>query len=225
MRSPGYLWNCGLGPHVPGVSDTFLSLSHNLQDLPPTTKEYFASWRISYLGLGTELRYLLRPFVPVLLDHSDLEWISSPRALVAWYLGATQQGGGTRLPQRKGLPGTSPGWNYPRWAPRLLLIRSLKATGVAIEDTGAENCLRKAKFISTKGCAGTWAQQAQGADHRSSFLFLTQWALPLYSDWLSLGAQSAQDCLMLHLEFGGGVSSNFTLKTELSEQEPRAASS
>jgi hypothetical protein len=47
---------------------------------------------------------------------------------------------------------------------------------------------------------------------------------PLYSDWLSLGAQSAHDWVMLHLEFGGGVDSNFGIKIELSEQEPRTAS-
>jgi hypothetical protein len=50
------------------------------------------------------------------------------------------------------------------------------------------------------------------------FIFDT-WVLPLYSDWSSLGAQSALNWL-LHLESGGGVGSNFGMKMELSEQEP-----
>jgi hypothetical protein len=36
--------------------------------------------------------------------------------------------------------------------------------------------------------------------------------LTLYSDWLSLGAQSAPNWLMLHFKFGGGVGSNFGTK-------------
>jgi hypothetical protein len=47
-----------------------------------------------------------------------------------------------------------------------------------------------------------------------------QWPLPLYLDWLSLDAQSACNWLMLHLEFGSGVGSNFGVKIELSEQNP-----
>jgi hypothetical protein len=38
-----------------------------------------------------------------------------------------------------------------------------------------------------------------------------------------LGAPSVGNWLMLHLESGGGVGSNFGLKMELSEQEPRTA--
>jgi hypothetical protein len=56
----------------------------------------------------------------------------------------------------------------------LLKIRPLKTTRVTIEDTEAENCLGKAKFTS-EGCAGTRAQHAQGADHRSAFLSLMWW--------------------------------------------------
>jgi hypothetical protein len=43
----------------------------------------------------------------------------------------------------------------------LLEIRPLKTTRVTIEDTEAENCLKKAKFISAKECMGTWAQHTQ----------------------------------------------------------------
>jgi hypothetical protein len=75
---------------------------------------------------------------------------------------------------------------------------------VTIEDAEMENCLGKAKLTSAEGCTGALAQQARGADHMSSFLFLVQWALPLYSDWLNSGAQSAHNGLMLHLEFGVG---------------------
>jgi hypothetical protein len=127
-------------------------------------------------------------------------------------LGPPQWGRGMCFPQGKGLPSISAGWNYPRQAPRLLEIRLLKTNRVTIEDTGMENCLSKVKFISAQGCAGTRAQQAWGVDHRSSFLFLTQLALLLYSDWSSSGAQSAHNWLMLHLEFGGGVGSNFSAK-------------
>jgi hypothetical protein len=54
-------------------------------------------------------------------------------------------------------------------------IRPLKTTTVTIEDTKMENCLGKAKYTSAEGCADAQAQQAQGADNRSSFLFLMQW--------------------------------------------------
>jgi hypothetical protein len=40
----------------------------------------------------------------------------------------------------------------------MLEIRPPKTTEVTIEDTETENCLGKAKFTSTEGCAGTWAQ-------------------------------------------------------------------
>jgi hypothetical protein len=42
------------------------------------------------------------------------------------------------------------------------------------------NFLGKAKFTSSEGYAGTWAQQAQGVDHRSICLFLTWWGPALF---------------------------------------------
>jgi hypothetical protein len=42
---------------------------------------------------------------------------------------------------------------------------------------------------------------------------------PLYLVLLSFGAQYTHDWLILDLEFGSGVGSNFGMKTELSEQE------
>jgi hypothetical protein len=59
----------------------------------------------------------------------------------------------------------------------LLEIRPPKTTRVTIKDTGMENCLSKAKFTSAEECAGTWAQKAQGINHRTTFLFLMKWAL------------------------------------------------
>jgi hypothetical protein len=50
-------------------------------------------------------------------------------------------------------------------------------------------------------------------------------ARPFTSMWWSSGTESAHNWLMLHLEFGGGVDSNFGAKMELSEQEPGTASS
>jgi hypothetical protein len=44
-----------------------------------------------------------------------------------------------------------------------------KTTGVTNEDTEKDNCLSKAKLTSAEGCAGTLAQQAQGAGNLSSF--------------------------------------------------------
>jgi hypothetical protein len=93
------------------------------------------------------------------------------------------------------------------------------------QETGMENCVSKEKFISAEGCTGPPAQQEQGTGNRYSFLFLMQWALPLYLDWLSSVPQSVHDWLILHLEFGGGVDSNFSMKMKLSEQESRTASS
>jgi hypothetical protein len=83
-----------------------------------------------------------------------------------------------------------------------------------------------AKFTSSEGYTGARAQQAQGVYHKPAFLSLT-WKGPcsLYSDWLSSGAQSARCWLMLHLEFRGGVDSNFSTKTELCEQESGTVSS
>jgi hypothetical protein len=101
--------------------------------------------------------------------------------------GPLQQGGGTHRPWGKGLLSTPPLWNYPGWSSKLLEIRPLRTTGVTIEDTETENCLSKGKFTSTDRCTGTWVQQAHRKDNRSSFLFLIQWALSLYSYWLSLG--------------------------------------
>jgi hypothetical protein len=94
-------------------------------------------------------------------------------------LGRPQWGRGTCLLWGNRLPNTSPGWNYPGQAPKLLEIRTLphtapKTTRVSIEDTGMEYCLGKAKFTSAERCVGALAQQAGGADHRSSFLFLMQ---------------------------------------------------
>jgi hypothetical protein len=71
-----------------------------------------------------------------------------------------QQGRGMHLPWGKGILSTSPGWNYPGRAPRLLEIRPPETPGVTIEDTEMENCLGKEKFTSAEGCPGTWAQQA-----------------------------------------------------------------
>jgi hypothetical protein len=98
---------------------------------------------------------------------------------------------------------------------------------VTIDDRKTENCHGKAKFTSAEGCTDTWTQQAHKVDHRFSFLSLTTMVrpCPLYWDWSSFGAQSAINWLMLHLEFGGRVSSNLGAKMELSEQEPRTASS
>jgi hypothetical protein len=56
----------------------------------------------------------------------------------------------------------------------LLEKRSPKITGVTTKHKEMENCLGKAKFTSAEGCAGTQAQQAPGADHTSSFIFLMQ---------------------------------------------------
>jgi hypothetical protein len=61
------------------------------------------------------------------------------------------------------------------------------------------------KIYFCKSCAERQAQQAQGVDPRSAFLY--------YSNWSSSGAESAHDWLMLHLAFGGGVGSNFGVKT------------
>jgi hypothetical protein len=105
----------------------------------------------------------------------------------------------------------------------LLEIRPPKTTGVTVEDTESDNCLGKVNFTSAERCAGTWAQQAHRAPHRSVFLSLMQWdpAHPL----LALMSSSAQDWLMLYLEFEGVADSNFSSKTELSEQEPGTGSS
>jgi hypothetical protein len=46
------------------------------------------------------------------------------------------------------------------------------------------------------------------------------WRECISSDWMSLGTQSAHNWLMLHLESGGAVCSNFGMKMGLSEQEP-----
>jgi hypothetical protein len=67
---------------------------------------------------------------------------------------------------------------------KLLEIRTPKVT---TEDTETENCLSKANLLLQMGAQ---AQQARGAGNRSSFLFLMLWALPLYLDWSSSGAQS-----------------------------------
>jgi hypothetical protein len=50
-------------------------------------------------------------------------------------LGPPQGGRGICLPQGKGLPSTSPGWNFPRQAPKLLEKRPPKTTRVTIVDT------------------------------------------------------------------------------------------
>jgi hypothetical protein len=76
-----------------------------------------------------------------------------------------------------------------------------------------ENCHGKAKFTSVEGCAGALAQQAGGAGSRPLFIPDTVGPAPL----LELGAQSVRDWLMLHLESGGGVGNNFSVKMELSE--------
>jgi hypothetical protein len=46
---------------------------------------------------------------------------------------------------------------------------------IPIEDTGTKNYLSKAKLTSAEGCPGACTQQAQGVDHRSTFLFLMKW--------------------------------------------------
>jgi hypothetical protein len=66
---------------------------------------------------------------------------------------------------------------------RVLEIRLLKTTGFRIEDTGTERWPSKAKFTTVEGCTGTWTQQAQGIDHKSTFLFLMQWGPALFT-WI-----------------------------------------
>jgi hypothetical protein len=131
---------------------------------------------LTFLGLCTErlgccmLTKALSPCVAEIIQARN-EFPAQER----WSpdtLGPPQWGGGTCLSLGKGLPSTSPGWNYPRWVSKLLEIRLPKTTGVTIKDTETENCLSKAKFTSAEGSTGTWAQHAHRVDHRSAFLSL-----------------------------------------------------
>jgi hypothetical protein len=145
-----------------------------------------------------------------------LDWISSPRAPVGWYLGATSTSHEAKGRISLGERGF--------WAPLLDGINPdecPKTTGVTIEDTETKNCLGKVEFISAEGRTGAWAQQTHGVDHRSAF-FIPDSMGPdrLYSDWSSSGAQSARNWPMLHLEFGGGVSSNFSWKCNSVNRNP-----
>jgi hypothetical protein len=84
-------------------------------------------------------------------------------------------GGEIHLPGERAFPSTSPGWNYPIWAPRLLEIRPQKTTRVTIEDIETElSCQGKIYFCRRvhryMGTAST-----HGVDHRSAYLSLTQW--------------------------------------------------
>jgi hypothetical protein len=96
----------------------------------------------------------------------------------------------------------------------LLEIRALKTTRVTKEDRNAELsqqikiyfCRRVHRHIDTASMR-----------KRKSLLFLSlmQWVLPPYL---------SSNLLILHLESGGGAANNFSIKMELSEQEPGNAS-
>jgi hypothetical protein len=128
-------------PHLPHVSDTFYSLSHNLWDPPDHQGVLFQSMEfLTFLGLCTELLghcgAYCGPFSICCWDNSGPEWISSLRALVLQYPGLHNEAEG-HASLGEGVPNTT--WNYPGQAPKLLDVRSPETAGATTEEM--DNCL------------------------------------------------------------------------------------
>jgi hypothetical protein len=74
-----------------------------------------------------------------------------------------QRGRGIHLLWEKGLPSTSPGWNYPGQVPKLLEIRPRKITGVTIEDTETELSWQGKIYVCRRvhRCTGTASMRSR----------------------------------------------------------------
>jgi hypothetical protein len=148
MSLPAYLQNCGLGLHTCPVSQTCFIHSHTPSKILLNYQGKLCQSMVflTFLDLCTELlghhgAYQGPPSLHC-WDNSGPEWISSPRVLVAWYLGASP----SREWASELLPGVELSWR----SPRLLEIRSPKTIAVTIKDTGMESCFGKAKFTSAE---------------------------------------------------------------------------
>jgi hypothetical protein len=154
-------------PHHP-VSQTRFVRSHKTSEILPDHQGilYQSVAFLTFLGLCTEClghhSAYSGPFpcsAKIIKAQNrflvqERRWPNTPRP-------QQQSRGMCLLPWGKGFLSTSPGWNYPRWSPKLLEVRPPKTTGVTIKDTEKENCLSKAIFTSAEECAGTWAQHTQ----------------------------------------------------------------
>jgi hypothetical protein len=83
--------------------------------------------------------------------------------------------------------------------------KTLKTTGVTIEDTEMENCLCKVKFTSAEGCMAHGHSMHEGAGNLSLLTFLIQLTLPLDLDCSRSKVHSLLDWLSFYANLGEGL--------------------